>query len=266
MFGRKKSILDEIQRGALDERTPLAHTLRKCLLLGGMAHSTVLRDWASRELNGYSAGDHHELPDWRKVYAPLQIDGAVFGGIVRQQTISSYSLPDFARDTITEEVTLTQGVGALEALLRNADGTVVKLGPPGSADLVMFMNHDSDEPHQHIERLYWAVSVTAIEGVLDRIRTALVQLVAEIRSNMPDDSVVPTPEVANQAYNVAVKGKFARVTINNASSGAVITNNGPAEPEPPQTGRLSWKKIGAGLVGLAGIIGAVAGLGQWLGW
>jgi hypothetical protein len=265
MFRRKKSILDEIQQGALNERIPLANTLRKCLLLGGMAHSAALREWASRELNGYTAEEHDELPEWRKIYAPLQMDHFAGGGIWTNQAISSFDLPDFARDSITEEVVLYQSVGELESMLRNANGPSVKLGPSGSSEVVTYMNMKIGNPYQRIDRIYWAVSTIAVEGVLGRIRNALVALVAEIRSGMTDDSAVPSTELANQAFNIAVKGKGNRVVINTASDGGVITNNGATEAdEEPPSGRR-WKRIGALIVGLAGVVGAIAGLGQWLG-
>jgi hypothetical protein len=73
MSRRESNLIGEIERGALDSSVSLADTLRKCVALGGQTRSTELRDWASRELNGYKPQD--ELPEWRKVTAPLQIDG-----------------------------------------------------------------------------------------------------------------------------------------------------------------------------------------------
>jgi hypothetical protein len=73
MRGRDRGLLTEIERGALDDNVPLATTLRKCVALGGQAGSIELRRWASRELNGYKAGDD-DLPEWRIVGAVLHID------------------------------------------------------------------------------------------------------------------------------------------------------------------------------------------------
>ena len=38
----------------------------------------------------------------------------------------------------------------------------------------------------HIERMYWGVSPAALEGVVDQVRTALINLVAEITAHMPE--------------------------------------------------------------------------------
>ncbi len=42
-----------------------------------------------------------------------------------------------------------------------------------------------------IVSLYWKVSQTEIHGVLDQIRTALTQLVVELRANMDDEEAIP---------------------------------------------------------------------------
>ena len=55
-----------MERDVLSDR-PLAETLRKCIVLGGRAGSTELRDWASKELRGYY-GDS-ALPQYRQVPA-----------------------------------------------------------------------------------------------------------------------------------------------------------------------------------------------------
>lgn len=62
---RERSVLDEIERDALDSNVPVADTLRKVVALGGKVGSTELREWASRELRGY-IGTDAELPGYRK--------------------------------------------------------------------------------------------------------------------------------------------------------------------------------------------------------
>lgn len=197
MRGRDRSLLTEIERGALDDNVPLATTLRKCVALGGQAGSAELRGWASRELTGYEAGDD-DLPEWRIVGAVLQIDGQAVRAIIKGQQISPMTLPDFARDAIKEECPLRMGVAALEALLVRSE-EYVHLGPPGASDLVLYMNHQNSNQFEHIERLYWSISKAVIRAVLDRIRTTLVELVAEMRAGMPEDVNIPNAELASQA-------------------------------------------------------------------
>ena len=137
-------LLAQIDRDALDDRVPLATTLRKCIPLGAQARNDELRDWASKELDGYRDGD---VPSYRTIHVPLLIDGLTFTHSVRGQQISTMDLPDFARDVVTEELPLAQGVGDLQALVRNASAagkTAVKMSPPGAAELLSLWNQERE--------------------------------------------------------------------------------------------------------------------------
>lgn len=50
---RVDPLLDQIERDVLDENVSVATALRKCVALGGRSGSAALRDWATRELEGY---------------------------------------------------------------------------------------------------------------------------------------------------------------------------------------------------------------------
>ena len=73
MSNRASRLLDEIEKTAADSSASLADGLRKCLLLGGLSASAELRDWASRELNGYDKPA--DVPEYRRLGAVLKIDG-----------------------------------------------------------------------------------------------------------------------------------------------------------------------------------------------
>lgn len=262
MSRRDGGLIEQIQRGALDSAIPLADTLRKCVALGGQTRSADLRDWAVRELNGY--GPEDELPQWRIINAPLHIDGIKGNFHVKNMMISSWDLPDFAREHVTEELHLVQGVGMLEALIRNARGNSIELGPYMSADLVKYMNHVNQNPYQHIERLYWSVSTSSVSGVLDRIRTSLTSLVAELRHGMGDVAAFPSAEVATNAVQFVVTGKRNRVTVNSAQAGGHGTSEITERPAEAPPGWRRWARIGGGLVGVAGVVAAVFAVLQYL--
>ena len=149
-----------------------------------------------------------------------------------------------------------RGAGTIEAFARQADE--IKLQPPKAGDLVRLMNMENEDPTQHIVSLYWGVSPAAIEGVLDGIRTALVELVAELRASMPGGEEVPSAEAANQAVSVVATGKRARVhvTTTQASGAATATVTGGSE----HGFWTRWRKVGASVVGLATIAGAAAAI------
>lgn len=230
-MARRNNLIAEIEHDALDESASVATALRKCIALGGRSGSEPLRDWATRELQGYGGAD--ELPDYRVIQAPLMVD-AVSGNVqITHQQFPPSGLPDWAREHISERLELRYGAGEIEEFCK--DGNSVRLQPPGASDLTRVMNAESERPYQHIVSLYWSVAPAALRGVLDHIRTALTQLVAELRANMAGDEIIPSAEAANQAVNVIVTGERSRVSVTSAqASGA-----GSATLATPRRSRVS---------------------------
>jgi AbiTii len=256
MARREDDLIAQIEQDALDDTVPVATALRKCIVLGGRSGSEPLRDWATRELKGYGGED--ELPDYRIIRAPLMVDGVAGNVQVTQQQIPASSIPEFARDRINEQLELRDGVGNLEALVKRDE---IKLQPPMASDLVRLMNHESENPYQHIVSLYWGVSPAALHGVLDQIRTALTQLVGELRANVPEHDAVPSADAVNQAVNVVVTGKRSRVNVTAAQASgpeATATSTVETAPPPEESGFWTrWRKIGAFIVGAASVAGVV---------
>ncbi|MFK4113785.1 hypothetical protein ACI2K6_04085 [Microbacterium sp. NPDC006705] len=251
MINRPADLMAQIERDLLDEK-PLDTLLRKLILLGGNAGSPELRNWASLELRGY--GRDVELPPYRTVSAPLQVDGAVSGGIVRHETIGAMDIPDFARDEINEQVPLRMGVSEIHSMVnQHRNDRIVKLQPPGAPDLVTYMN-GTREMNGHITALYWSVSTIALAGVLDQIRTRLAELIAELRSATPQGQNLPTPTQAANAVNFVINGRGNRVSIAQAADGSTITA-APEEAKPRFWTRA--RLVGAAAVGLATIAGTV---------
>jgi hypothetical protein len=246
---RSQRLLQEIESGALDEKRSIGSLLRTVIQLGGEAKSAELRDWALRELNGY--GPEDELPPYRTFTAPLQIDWMNMARWVRGETISSLELPDFARDVITDEVNLRYPIAQVEELARRCEpGDVVKLAPPGAMDLVTLMN--AKRRDAQIERLYWGVSPVVLWGLVDRVRTTLTAMTAEIRAELPESGGVISPAMADNALSVAVTGKRNKVTVT-APQGANQISSAPEEP------RRWWRTAGAVIAGVVGLLVAMAG-------
>lgn len=166
-----KRLLDEIERDVASD-VPLATTLGKCVILGGRSGSVDLRDWATRELRGYPPDA--PLPDYRVIGAAIMADAFTGNAQVTGQRISPNELPEFAREDISEEVRLHQGVGELEAIVGHARAsgkTAVNLSLPMARDLGRLRDNASGNPFQHIQSIYWSVSIANLEGVLDQVRT-----------------------------------------------------------------------------------------------
>jgi hypothetical protein len=128
------------------------------------------------------------------------------------------------------------------------------------------MNYEIGDRFQQVMEVYWAVSGSALQGIVDRVRTTLAELIGELLAGMPEGQDVPSAELTNQAVNVAVSGKKARVTVAAAQSspGGVssVTPADSADVGPPfwTTARM----IGAAVVGIFTILGTVAAILQLL--
>lgn len=257
---RENTLVDQIEADALDENASLAGALRKCVILGGKAGSEQLRDWATRELEGYY-GEGVELPDYRVVAGQIQVDAAVSNGLVSQQPIPPSSLPDFVREKVSEKCELRGGVGEIEALAQGAEssGQSVKLSLPMGTDIARVMNFEANNPSQQILSVYWALATPAVRGVIDQIRTALTKLVAELRATTPADQDIPSTAAANEAIHVVVTGKRNKInlTSSQASGLGATASTTVAGPEPESGFWTTSRRIGATIVGLAGVAGAI---------
>ena len=259
----KLTLLEQIEHDVLTSQ-PLADALRKCVVLGGKAGSIELREWATRELRGYDSKD--DAPDYRTVGAPILIDAVTGNVIVKRQQIGVSVLPDFVRENISNQYTLLEGIGALEAMAASADRSesgAVNLSLPMASEIGSLMDEASGNPFQHITALYWSISGVTFHGVVDQVRTTLAELVAEMRAGTPSSSVLPTASVADQAVNVAVHGKRARVTVQSAhasegSSASLRVNDRDDSP--------FWTKSRRVVAFVAGLVSIAFVLAQVFGW
>jgi hypothetical protein len=147
MAKRADRLLAQIEQDVLDESKPLASALRKCVILGGNAASADLREWATRELHGYLSDDD-KLPDYRYIAAPLLIDGTSGHYEITGEEISVLDLPEIARDVVKDDMAVPQGVGEIEAMIRQAEAEdgFLRLGMPGGAELARLMTHELGTP------------------------------------------------------------------------------------------------------------------------
>ena len=164
-----------------------------------------------------------------------------------------------------------QGIGALEAMAASADSSengAVNLSLPMASEIGSLMDKASGNPFQQITALYWSISGVAVHGVVDQVRTTLAELVAEMRAGTPSSSALPTAGVANQAVNVAVHGKRARVTVQSAQasegSSANVKIDDDGEDSPFWTTSRCVAAFVAGLASIAGVTLTVAQVRGWI--
>lgn len=260
-------LLAELQAGLRDNNSSTTSLLQKCILLGGKVGSERLRDWARQELKGYDRVD--QVPEYRRVSAPLCIDGATFTTLITGQQVSAMSLPEFAREYISEEVALTNGLGELEQISRGPED-MIRLAPPGAQELVVLWNHERQSSDQ-ITRLYWQVSRSAIAGVVIGVRTALAELVGELLAAAPDDDQPPSKQAVDAAVHFVVTGDRNTVTVVDSQTttkgNAAITVTGSSDqPQVTKQGWWTrWRKRGL-IIGLSTVVAAVVAVLQLVGW
>jgi hypothetical protein len=273
---RDLKLIDQIEDDALSPDTSISETLRKLMALGGQVRSTELREWASRELRGY-AGSGVELPRYRRQGAVIQIDLVSGTTIMRGRQVSPSHFPKEVRDLLREEVPLGQGIGEIEAMAEQAHerGGYIQMTVPNSQDVARLWDHQVGDPYQQITGIYWSLNEAALRGVIDQVKTTLVELVAEMRAGMPDSDEAPSGEMADKAVHVVVYGDEARVNVTAATGdGAQVQNtaqqagdNGGTAVHHTTGERVSLsRKIGGAIVGVAVIVTAVVTLALWQGW
>ena len=139
--------------------------------------------------------------------------------MVRDQQVSASILPSFAREDITSEVNLPYSITELRDMVASAEGKNEpdQTWPPGAAEVVRYMNESGDY-EGFLHRLYWQVSPVVVNGVVEKIRTKVIELVSEMRSGMDRNEKIPSSDLASQAVNVVVKGDLNRVTVKNTQT------------------------------------------------
>ncbi len=103
----------------------------------------------------------------------------------------------------------------------------------------------------------------ALGGVVDRVRTALTALVAELVANIPPGGEAPAPEGAADAVQFAVTGKRNKVTFASAQGTATLTAGAGNRDDK----RLNWWTITLALIGvIVAMGGGLFALMQVQGW
>jgi AbiTii len=205
---RSQRLLKEIEDGALNSNKPTGDVLRTAIALGGEAGSGVVAEWATKELRGYEAED--ELPAYRTIRAPLQLDAINSAYTFTGQTISPLALPAVAHGKITNDIPLYQGIAEIDRHARQDE--VIKVLPPFAQELIKIMNSEG-RVNGHVQQLYWGVSPVSFAEVVEQVRTTLTVMISEIRRTMPDKTEDVPAAVADNAMSFAVTGKRNTVTV-----------------------------------------------------
>ncbi|MGW0356129.1 AbiTii domain-containing protein [Nocardia nova] len=215
-------LIVNLRRRVIDESESLAGLLRTCLMLGATTGSDSLRAWASSELHGYPPeGD--DLPGYRQLQLPLYADGWI-GGLRQTLTISPSQLPEEAR-AVFGAVPFIQSLEELEGIAGSSASSLRYV----RQDLSPLMRSIRVPPFTQVEEAYCLVTPAAVAGMVGRIRTTLVEMVADMTQDVPFDGL-PSRKQVDAAVQVNVHGSRDQYHVRVRDNSGVI-GQGPGSSQ-----------------------------------
>lgn len=177
-------ILRDLREQVLDETQSVAGLLRKCLALGTVTGSEELRAWAAHELRGYPAGE--AVPKYRHLYAQLLMSSVSGQFHATGQQIDRLLIPEDLREFVPERLELRHPVEELAGMASR--GEPITMSSPTfpivcsrwSRQLPMF---------QDVLSLNWSMLPSSIAGIVDNVRTTLVEIVMDLAKDVPLNSL-----------------------------------------------------------------------------
>jgi len=208
-------LLDDIIELATDSKQPITTLLRKCLVLAHQLKNEKLRAWSNKELDGYDSAE--DIPDYRVL--PAGATGLYVGpGWGRfQQGIPSISLEENHRK-FAEVVQIAQAIGTLEHMVTSGSDSS-QISFPWNDNLVLFYRNKIMRGWQ-LWSAQQTVPKSAVAGIVDTVRTRVLNMALEIRSTIGDkdeDLKKITPEESQ---------KVDQTIVNNIYTGNVYVSGG----------------------------------------
>lgn len=220
------TLLRSLRERMLDESEPLAGLLRKCLLLGAETGSVTLRDWARRELNGYS--DEDEVPEYRRLSGvPISMDSMSGNYWATGQTLSRFQLPTDAREYVPETMSFKQPVEELEQMAAQKS---LSFNSPGLSMAQTIWNSQLGS-YQSIHGLSYTMTGSVVAGMLGQIRTQLVDIIADLTADTPMSELPSKGQVDAAVSEHIGAGTVYNTTINAASGPVAIGSGAQAKAE-----------------------------------
>ncbi|KRG63371.1 hypothetical protein ABB26_12495 [Stenotrophomonas humi] len=213
------SLLRDIQHAAIDSSIPLSDLLRKCTLLAARLRNEELRAWVSSELNGYESKEG--LPPYRIMATTSKghFSGPFQSGL-KNAVIPLSCLPQQFYEALSRTY-VQQGIAALENLVNNASGTILK--EPWNPDVAAHYGGNIYDGMNCVEA-WKVIPVAAIVGVLDSVRTKVLNFAIDIESAAPEAGEAPplseplAQDRVHQIFHTNIYGDVQNLA--NGSAGA----------------------------------------------
>lgn len=171
-------LLNDIIDLATDDKQSITTLLRKCLVLASQLKNERLKAWANQELNGYDSGK--ELPEYRILAAGAVGVFAGPGGMQIQRNIPSTLLEDEHKDW-AKKVYLSQPVMTLEHSIESKKHSSLIF--PWDDNLTLRYQDELLEGWGLL-KAYQETPKSVIAGLLDTVRTRVLNMALEIKSEV----------------------------------------------------------------------------------
>lgn len=220
------SLLRDIQKSAVDANEPIGTLLRKCKILAVRLGSSELKTWVDSELNGYTKQD--EIPEYRIMsIGCLGHFSGGFGSAIKNAEIPSRCIPkDFRAGLFTSY--LAQPISSIESLINDSeDGTVQQ---PWPADVTALFGTNIYQGYNCMAA-WKVIPVNALVGILDMIRSRVLNFVLEIESEDPEAGDAPinsrpvSEERIQQVFHTYITGNVQNVATGGSNFTQHATNN-----------------------------------------
>jgi len=156
------SLVEELQRDALDSKITVSDLLRKSLVVATKLNLADFRKWVECELNGY--GKDEGLPDYRLIRCQVQSTNPFDGRKIPWK---------FPTSDLEEKVSrrrIVQSVASIEELVSGGRGAELML--PFSAEMQTVLMRHCDDPSPPVP--YTVVQPSQLHGILDAVRNAIL--------------------------------------------------------------------------------------------
>jgi len=196
-------IVGEIVDGALDDSVRLPTLLRKLLVVGERLQNNELKVWVIHELNGYDAED--QLPPYRQMNITAKGMFVSIVGQMNDQPLQS-SVMKKEHQWWAKSASLMGTIASLETLVAgDPNGRVIREWP---ADLVAYYSKKFSTDW-YLNRAWQEIPTNAIGGLLDTVRTRILQFALELQKELGDaepSSLAAPAEAVNNAVQTIIYG------------------------------------------------------------
>lgn len=172
-------IVNDLVYAAQDENSKLADVLRKCLVVATKLKNEHLKAWVLAELNGYAEID--SLPEYRVLN--IRAKGVFFGAFQYQlnnQPLPSSILEESHRHWATTAY-LKSGIAGYEGFVGKPDTKTLQIEWP--TDMVLYYQEKFFD-ELVLNRAWQEIPISAIEILVDTVRTRLLQFALEIQAEL----------------------------------------------------------------------------------